>query len=604
MIALQLINVSLDLIDHHPNQPRTKLEGIKELAASIAKCGIIQPPLVIADGDRYITIAGHRRIAAARLAKLTAIDVNVAADWTEAGMLEGALAENMQRSDMTAVDTARGMQTLLDMGVARDRVSQVTGRSEAELAFAESVAQAPKKKADKVATVQASLEEAAALVEFADDAQTVEDLTGGIGSARFAQTVASARAKRERDLKVAKARGELEAAGVRILSRDERWRAYSMGNIGVKLKDHTACPGHAAYVDGYTAEVSYMCTDPKLHGIGKSGAPAKSEKEKEEDRAKRASRAGFKACRGVRHEYAHRLIDGLEAKAGHGTEALAYVARRALEHGIQRNVFGGQTSADTWMPTNPTPLQTLLALAIAQQEKAIDDTVKFNGGFAMRANAEGLYYDLLQLVGYELADCEAAVIKADACRTCGGEGKVWSAYRDNFRNQSTCPACGGSGMRAAAAPIADAPGAPLIESHIFDGGNVAAPARRTVLEQAAEAFNADMAAQGIDAVVIVKPDTGNLAVTELSLVWRHAKDSGRYEYACPGTGGKIAYTLAGANGVWVLSAVGATPEDLEADAAKLAIIAGLTAQTPVHASELVAGEISVRFQEEDAVMAS
>ena len=94
---MELKTIALDQIDPHPNQPRHKLEDIKELAESIKARGIIVPPIVVVSGERYLTVDGGRRVAAAKLAKMAEIPVNVAADWTEASMLADALTANLHR---------------------------------------------------------------------------------------------------------------------------------------------------------------------------------------------------------------------------------------------------------------------------------------------------------------------------------------------------------------------------------------------------------------------------------------------------------------------------------------------------------------------------
>ncbi|HEY5472498.1 MAG TPA: ParB/RepB/Spo0J family partition protein, partial [Candidatus Limnocylindrales bacterium] len=137
---MELKIVRLEDIDPHPNQPRTKLEHIAELALSIGARGVIVPPIVVANGGRYLLVDGQRRCAAAKKAKLTEIQVNVAGDWTEASMLEDAMATAVQRDNLTALEISNGLQTLLDFGVDRKEVMKVTGHTEAELAFAEKIA--------------------------------------------------------------------------------------------------------------------------------------------------------------------------------------------------------------------------------------------------------------------------------------------------------------------------------------------------------------------------------------------------------------------------------------------------------------------------------
>lgn len=95
-----VIDVSVELIDAMPNQPRLRFDddGIRELAASIAESGIIQPLVVrtLPEG-RYSLIAGERRLRASKLAGLTQVPVVVheAADaeafrWRSSRMCSGA----------------------------------------------------------------------------------------------------------------------------------------------------------------------------------------------------------------------------------------------------------------------------------------------------------------------------------------------------------------------------------------------------------------------------------------------------------------------------------------------------------------------------------
>src|SRR5436190_2211328 len=52
------------LIDPTRNNPRHRLRGIEELAASIQAYGLLQPVVVRPAGERYTLVAGHRRLAA------------------------------------------------------------------------------------------------------------------------------------------------------------------------------------------------------------------------------------------------------------------------------------------------------------------------------------------------------------------------------------------------------------------------------------------------------------------------------------------------------------------------------------------------------------
>jgi len=65
----------LSLIDPNPFQPRGPIqaESLSDLVESVKAVGILQPVMVSKKGDRYILIAGHRRMAAAQTAGLPEI---------------------------------------------------------------------------------------------------------------------------------------------------------------------------------------------------------------------------------------------------------------------------------------------------------------------------------------------------------------------------------------------------------------------------------------------------------------------------------------------------------------------------------------------------
>jgi hypothetical protein len=72
------------------------------------------------------------------------------------------------------------------------------------------------------------------------------------------------------------------------------------------------------------------------------------------------------------------------------------------------------------------------------------------------------------------------------------------------------------------------------------------------------------------------PATGDLAATEASLIWRHARENGRYEYVSPGSGGKVAFGLKTGEGRAVLTIFGESREAADSDAAMLGVVAGTT----------------------------
>lgn len=108
--------IPLNEVEANPFQPRTdfKQEELEELASSIKVHGVIQPITVRKMGyDKYQLISGERRTRAAILAGLTKIPayVRIANDQD---MLEMALIENIQRSDLNAIEVAMSYKRLQD----------------------------------------------------------------------------------------------------------------------------------------------------------------------------------------------------------------------------------------------------------------------------------------------------------------------------------------------------------------------------------------------------------------------------------------------------------------------------------------------------------
>jgi len=125
----------------HPNrfQPRTMFRDaeLAELAESIRSLGVLQPLLVREDSEGgYELIAGERRLRAAGLAGLTTVPVVVRAIDDQAA-LEQALVENLQRSDLNAMEEATAFQQLIDeFAFTQDAVAERVGKSRSAVANA------------------------------------------------------------------------------------------------------------------------------------------------------------------------------------------------------------------------------------------------------------------------------------------------------------------------------------------------------------------------------------------------------------------------------------------------------------------------------------
>ncbi len=82
------------------------------LSASIRTHGVLQPLVVRQVGERYQLVAGERRLRAAREAGLQSVPVTVM-DFNDQQILEAALIENIQRSDLNPIEKAQGFKDYL-----------------------------------------------------------------------------------------------------------------------------------------------------------------------------------------------------------------------------------------------------------------------------------------------------------------------------------------------------------------------------------------------------------------------------------------------------------------------------------------------------------
>lgn len=112
-----LDEVPIELVHPNPNQPRMHFnkEELDELALSIEKDGLLQPILVREDAQGYEIIAGERRWQASQLAGLKKVPVRIK-EADDMKVLELALIENLQRSDLNPIEEAYGYKRMMERG--------------------------------------------------------------------------------------------------------------------------------------------------------------------------------------------------------------------------------------------------------------------------------------------------------------------------------------------------------------------------------------------------------------------------------------------------------------------------------------------------------
>lgn len=124
-------SLPIEDITPNPNQPRTHFNEteLNELAESIREHGVLQPLLVRKHGSTYEIIAGERRYQASKLAGLDKLPV-IIRDVDDQEMLELALIENLQRSDLNPIEEAKGYKQLIaTSGMTQESLSKAVSKS-------------------------------------------------------------------------------------------------------------------------------------------------------------------------------------------------------------------------------------------------------------------------------------------------------------------------------------------------------------------------------------------------------------------------------------------------------------------------------------------
>lgn len=171
------VMLKLSDIEPNPDQPRKLFdeEKLMELAKSISEHGLIQPILVspLSNG-RYQLVAGERRWRASRIAGLVEVPV-IIKQLSEKEKKEIALIENLQREDLNPIETAYGIQALIEeYGLTQDQAAERVGCSRPAIANSLRLINLPKEVKELTRTGKISAGHARALLSFKDEAKMIE----------------------------------------------------------------------------------------------------------------------------------------------------------------------------------------------------------------------------------------------------------------------------------------------------------------------------------------------------------------------------------------------------------------------------------------------
>lgn len=354
-----------------------------DFVASIRELGVLEPVIGHYDEQgQFVILRGQRRTLAAVEAKRATIPAVVVERPEDVDRIVHQMAENDHRSGMTTADRISGVKQLAAFGLTAAQIKRRTARPRTEVDAA--LTAAGSELAERAAHRWdfLTLDQAATLAEFEDDAEAVKALMVAAKSGHgFEHTAQRLRDAREDAAAIAAMTEKLAADGVRIIERpgyDDK-AVLSLDRIAAKegsrsynKATHARCAGHAAHL-GMTvgwqknekgkevrvrqAQPHYVCTDWRgvghvdLWSNGASSSKPKgadlSPEQREQAKAERRdvidSNKAWDTAEPVRRTWLAAFATRRTAPKG----SAAFIARVLTEHPeVVASVSGSQLAAE------------------------------------------------------------------------------------------------------------------------------------------------------------------------------------------------------------------------------------------------------------------
>ncbi|PSK95753.1 ParB/RepB/Spo0J family partition protein [Haloactinopolyspora alba] len=415
---MQFDTIPTDKLIGDGRNVRRDLGDLTELAASIKSQGMLEPLVVAPVLDGWRIIAGHRRAAAATQAGLAEVPAIIRDDLESTPEIVGAmLVENLQRQNLSAVEEGEAYEQLALHDVDTAEMAKLTGRNRKTITSRRSLMKLAEPEQDRVHAGELTLDQAAALVEFADDPDTYKTLARDAGGFNFDWTLKNARNRRDAAAEVAKLRAELESAGATIhdeadqddddegpIDHDTMTSAYSLVTEDGDDADPRSLPiEDVVWVQNKSGRhLEAWVRNPAEHGLrhrwGHLETPEERAERQAEHEAKLKHREALEAAHEVRMDVVARI--GAAKKPPKGYERLLLLAMNAS------SVYYGRTiEVDVNLDaTGPAALGQALVLACRRAEFALG--AAWHSPRVWLDDLVTAYVDLLKAAGWEPSQVE------------------------------------------------------------------------------------------------------------------------------------------------------------------------------------------------------
>ncbi len=170
------VELEMNKLKPNPHQPRTKFDSasMAELAQSIKETGILQPIIVVPNGDNFTIIVGERRWRAAQKIGLKTVPA-IIRQMTKEQQIEAALVENLQREDLNPLDIASAYQKMTqDLHLTQEQVANKVGKDRASVSNYVRLLKLPQRVQNMLAEDKLSMGHARALLSIEDPSLQVQ----------------------------------------------------------------------------------------------------------------------------------------------------------------------------------------------------------------------------------------------------------------------------------------------------------------------------------------------------------------------------------------------------------------------------------------------
>lgn len=322
--------VPLRNIVKHPHNPRHRATADEELVASVRASGLVQP-IVVAPHDvegaaehpeRYVLVAGHRRLDALKKAGAATAPTIIRRDLTEESQqIEAMLVENGRRQDLTPLEEAEGYHQLELLGYKPGAIATAVGRDAKTVRARLKLLKLSPATQKKVHAGQFRLEDAAAVAEFASDPDATARLEAATKGHADNFRYQLQRERRRADLlrTIAATRAKLldrGATAYELADDESSWRPRGAARLADTHSDnwehHNGCLGYIETegVQGSDPSITPVCLKPKEHQDQLDAAERERRDAAAEQQAQReAAEAARTAAATVRLDTLLELVD-------------------------------------------------------------------------------------------------------------------------------------------------------------------------------------------------------------------------------------------------------------------------------------------------------